>query len=64
MSIGHPAQSPESRDIERGDVALEMNGVRLDVRVTRTGRIEKTFAKANTLRAERWLTLRRVVPEK
>lgn len=41
-----------------------MNGVRLDVRVTRTGRIEKTFAKATTLRAERWLTLRVVVPEK
>lgn len=42
----------------------EMSALAVDIRVTRTGRVEKTFAKASTLRAERWLTLRMVVPEK
>jgi len=42
----------------------ELSALAVDIRVTRTGRVEKTFAKGSTLQVERWLTLRMVVPEK
>ncbi|MBL9210750.1 MAG: hypothetical protein JNL92_09810 [Opitutaceae bacterium] len=42
----------------------ELSALAVDIRVTHRGQIEQTFAQGSTLQAERWLTLRMVVPEK